>query len=177
MSEVEPPVSLATRLRAGAGARLAAWRGRERSAAPVGEWRVGLAVAALIALGPLATILGANMLAGGARTEARLLQAKVAPRVAAEGANARARDELAAVLRRPGAGQVLEAVARVLPPEASLVRAERNGDGLIELEVSTPDPDKLRAALRREPLLSGLRDSGQRQGDAAMIVAFREAVE
>ena len=66
------------------------------------------------------------------------------------------------------------AIAQALPPEAALLGASRNRDGLLEIEVRTPDPDKLRAALRRQPSLGGLRDAGQRQSDASMIVTFRQ---
>jgi hypothetical protein len=139
------------------------------------EWWVAGGVAALIALGPVATIVGANWIAGGARAEARQLEAKAAPRIAAAKAAASDRETLAGVLRRPTLGLVIEALARGLPPEASLVRAERGRDGLLEIEINTPDPDRLRTALRREPSLATLHDTGQRQSEAAMVVAFKEA--
>lgn len=183
MTGEPPPQSLASRL-ADAGrarwramrARMAAPRAAVASAPPVkrGRWVAG-GVAALIALGPVATIVGADLIASGARAEARKLEAKAAPRIAAAKAAASDRETLAGVLRRPTLGLVIEALARTLPPEAALVRAERGRDGLLEVEVNTPDPDKLRAALRREPALSALRDTGQRQGDVAMVVAFKEA--
>jgi hypothetical protein len=185
MDQPEPPASLAAQLAAGLRARaawvrerFAEWRMRDDPApSPAREWRVAAGVAVLLALGPAATMIGANLLTEAARAESRRLQARAAPRVAAEREAESERARLAAALRRPGVGAVIEAAARALPPEAALVRAERDADGLIELEVSTPDPDKLRAALRREPLLAGLRDSGQRQADAAMVVSFREGAE
>jgi hypothetical protein len=184
MAEAEPPASLATQLRASAGAgaakfreRLAAWRAQEPAATPRRAWQVAGAVALLIALGPVATIAGGHLLAGQSRAESRQLKARAEPRIAADRLAERDRAALGAVLRRAGVGAVIEALARALPPEAALARAERNRDGLIELDIATPDPDKLRAALRREPLLATLRDSGQRQGDAAMLVSFRESAE
>lgn len=171
--------TLAGRVVAAAREQLAGLRKRlaaPRAPLPPGrhEWRVAVAVAVLLVLGPLATIVGANILASRARTEAAQLDATASPRVAARAAAERDRSELATLLRRPTVGATIEAIAQVLPPEAALLGAARNRDGLLEIEVRTPDPDKLRAALRRQPSLAGLRDAGQRQSDASMIVTFRQ---
>jgi hypothetical protein len=137
-------------------------------------WWIAAAVALLIATGPIATILGANLAAASARAETERLREQAAPRVAAEQAAARDRAELVALLRRPGLGATVEALARALPPEASLVRVERNRAGLLEVDVTAPDPDRLRAALRREPALARLRDAGQQRGELTMTVSLRE---
>jgi len=128
----------------------------------------------LIAAGPVVTILGANLLASGMRVEVEHLREQAAPRVAAAGLAARERAELVGLLRRPVLGATAEALARVLPAEATLVRVERNTAGLLEVDLTAPDPDKLRAALRREPALARLRDAGQQQGELAMTVSLRE---
>lgn len=172
--------TLAARVAAAAREHLAGLRTRlaaPRLSLPPGrrEWWIAGAVAVLLILGPLATIVGANILASRARTEAARLDATAAPRVAARAAGERDRAELATLLRRPTVGATIEAIAQALPPEAALLGASRNRDGLIEIEVRTPDPDKLRAALRRQPSLGGLRDAGQRQSDASMIVTFHQA--
>ena len=132
------------------------------------------AVAVLIALGPLMTIAGAKLLARHERSESTRLQGELAPRLAAEQAARTARAEIAATVQRPAMGTTLEALARALPADASLSRVERTAQGALEVDVTTADPDKLRAAIRRAPELSGLRDSGQRQGDGTMLVSLRE---
>lgn len=139
------------------------------------EWWVAGAVGALIAAGPVATIVGANLLTGHAQGEVRQLSEKAAPRVAAEQAAGRDRAELVALLRRPGVGATVEALARVLPADSSLARIGRGRDGLLESDVTTPDPDALRAAIRREPALARLRDAGQQRGELTMTVSLREA--
>lgn len=184
MAPTQPPQpgdggTLAGRVVAAARAQLAALRTRRaapRPPLPPGrhELRIAVAVAVLLVLGPLATIVGANILASRARAEAARLDATASPRVAARAAAERDRAALATLLRRPTVGATIEAIAQALPPEAALLGASRNRDGLLEIEVRTPDPDKLRAALRRQPSLGGLRDAGQRQADASMIVTFRQ---
>ncbi|MBO9714900.1 hypothetical protein [Sphingomonas sp.] len=185
MTEAEPAPESAIQ---GPGASLAARLGeavrgfRERAAAPAElappasrrDWLVAGAVAALIGLGPVLTIGGATLLAVRARDAANAINQRAAPTLAAARLAEQDRAELAAATRRPGVGAVIEALARALPPEASLSRVGRGGDGQLLLEISSPDPDKLRAALRREPVLAGLRDTGQRQGDGAMVVQLRE---
>jgi hypothetical protein len=180
MRDAEPdrgpaPQPLAARLGDAARGGIAALRAwKPGPAGPWHNWYIAAALAALIALGPVITILGANILSGRARAEAQIFERKAAPRVAAAAAIERDRATLTTALRRPGIGATIEAIARVLPPEAALVRAERGADGLLELEIRAPDPDKLRAALRRESALATLRDTGQRQAEAAMLVTLKE---
>lgn len=137
-------------------------------------WIMASAVALLIALAPLLTIAGAALLAGGARSADERLAADEAPRIAAARRAEADRAALSAIVRRPGIGATLDALARALPGDAMLLRAGRDAEGRLAIEVSAPDPDQLRAALRREPALAGLRDAGQRQGDAGMVVSFTE---
>ena len=49
--------------------------------------------------------------------------------------------------------------------------------GRLALEIATADPDRLRTALRRVPTLARLRNTGQRQADAAMIVLLEGTAE
>lgn len=174
MSERQSGGSLTGRLAASARGWAAALRDRPAVAAERRDWIIAAGVAALLAAGPLATIVGAKWIAGNAKAETARLNEQLAPRIAAAKAATGERAELIALLRRPGLGQVADALARALPPEASVLRIERNHAGLLEVEVSTPDPDRIRAAIRREPALAGLRDAGQRQVDVMMVVTFRE---
>jgi hypothetical protein len=137
-------------------------------------WERAAAVAVLIALAPLFTIAGAKLLLQHERAATARLQEELGPRLAAEQAARNARASLDATVRRPAMSTTLEALARGLPADASLWRAERTAQGALELDVTTADPDKLRATIRRAPELAGLRDSGQRQGDGTMLVSLRE---
>ncbi|RYY29433.1 MAG: hypothetical protein EOP62_00925 [Sphingomonadales bacterium] len=138
------------------------------------DLELAVAVAVLIALAPLFTIAGAKLLARHERSEITRLQTDLAPRIAAEQAAQTARSEIAAATSRPAMGTTLEALARALPADATLARAERTVQGALDLEITTVDPDKLRAAIRRAPELTGLRDSGQRQGDGIMLVSLHQ---
>ncbi|RYE04295.1 MAG: hypothetical protein EOP61_01140 [Sphingomonadales bacterium] len=142
--------------------------------APGHAWEAPAAIAVLIALAPLLTIAGAKLLIRHERAEITRLQTDLAPRIAVEQAAQAARTEMAAAVNRPPMGSTLEALARTLPSDATLSRAERTAQGALDLDVTTVDPDKLRAAIRRAPELTGLRDSGQRQGDGAMIVSLHQ---
>jgi hypothetical protein len=138
-----------------------------------GQWRQAAVLAGLIATGPVLTIAGARMLAAQERMQAEQLEAQLAPRLARRASAEQARELLSPVIGRPTLGATLEALARGLPKDASVVRAERGADGTLELALRTPDPDALRAALRRVPALAGLREVGQQRSDAAMIVLLR----
>jgi hypothetical protein len=165
-----PPPSLAARVAAAVDARR---RGTGGGPSAAGDWRVAAGVALLLAAAPLLTIAGATLLAERERDAAMALRMQGAPASTARAARAQARAALAPLLARPGAAATLDALARVLPADARLQRVLRADDGILEFDVATPDPDRLRAALRRAPALAGLRDTGQRQGDGALIVAFR----
>jgi hypothetical protein len=137
-------------------------------------WWVAGALAALIAAGPVLTIVAGKLATGSARGEAARLREQAAPRAAAVQALARDRAALVAMLKQPGLGAVMEALARALPAEAVLIRAERGAQGLLEVDIASPDPDRLRAAIRAEPALARLRNVGQQQGDLLMTVSFKE---
>lgn len=132
------------------------------------------AVAVLIALGPLLTIAGAKLIASHERAGIVRLQNELAPRLAAERVTQTARSEIAATIARPAMGITLDTLARALPADATLARAERTAQGALDIDVTAVDPDKLRAEIRRAPELSGLRDSGQRQGDGNMLVSLHQ---
>ncbi|NIJ20772.1 hypothetical protein FHS95_002464 [Sphingomonas naasensis] len=157
--------------------RLVALGRRRRVASDVADagagWprhRVATAVALLIAAGPLLTIGGARLIAGRERAAAERLETELAPRIAAAQAARDARAQMAGVLQRATLGATIEALAQALPADATLVRAERDAQGQLTLEIAAPDPDKLRAALRRIPAFARLRDTRQRQADGQMVV-------
>ena len=162
----------------GAVARASGWWA-DRPAVPANrrDWMVAGGVAGLIAAGPLITIAGAWLITGSVRGEVNRLEEQAAPRAVAAQEASQNRASLVAMLRRPGLGATAEALARALPVEAVLLRAERDRAGLLEIDISAPDPDKLRAALRAEPALARLRDAGQQRGDLMMTVSFKEQAE
>jgi hypothetical protein len=140
--------------------------------APV-DWRLAAALAALIALGPLVTIVGAAVIEHGARAEAARLTAQAAPRLKAEAREQAARAALRGAARDAGVAVWLDRVAAAIPADARVARMAREADGALELEISTPDPDLLRDALRRDPALAGFRETGQRRAGAMIAVRLR----
>lgn len=137
------------------------------------DWRFAAALIALIALGPLATIMGAGVLARSARGEAAAVQAQIAPRLAARRAARDARDGLRRLVQVPPAAVWIDRMAAALPADARIARIARGPDGAIELDVTTPDPDAARRALRRARDLAGFREVGQRRAGAVMLVTYR----
>ncbi len=168
---------LAGAARGAAGATRGWWAARPPVPAAKRDWWVAGGLAALIAAGPALTIVVGGLIADGVRGEVRRLEAQAAPRAAAAKTASEDRAALVVMLRRPGLGATAEALARALPVDAVLIRAERGRDGLLEIDVSAPDPDKLRAALRAEPALARLRDAGQQRGELMMTVSFKEVAE
>lgn len=136
--------------------------------------RAAIVVAVLLTLAPLATLLGAKLMTAGIRNDMALLAQAQGARIAAAEAQQAQRRVLAKLLDRPTLGTTLEGLARALPRDTLLVRAGRDDDGRLRIEASAADPDRLRAALRRDPATARLRDAGQRRGDAALVVAMAE---
>lgn len=162
----------------GAAGRLRRWWAERPEISPARrDWFVAGGLAVLIAAGPVLTIVAGSLVASSVRSEVRQLREQAAPRAAAAKTAGEDRAVLVAMLRRPGLGATAEALARALPVDAVLIRAERARDGLLEIDIGAPDPDKLRAALRAEPALAHLRDAGQQRGDLLMTVSFKEVAE
>lgn len=137
-------------------------------------WFVAAVVGGLIAAGPIATWAGAVWLRARIGSADTAAARAYAPRVAARNRREAARRMLADAARRPSMGATLEALARVLPTEAALLRAGRGSDGRLEIVIATADPDALRAAVRRDPALGGLRDTDQERVDGGMHITLRD---
>lgn len=171
--------SLVRQLLRGIGARTGSSRtrraGTERAkatVAPTGRPWAPILLATLLALAPLLTIAGAAVAERRTRAQIAGLQREAEPILrAAEDVQA-GRSRLRTLIGRPTLGRTLDALARALPSEATLVRTERRQDGALRIEVAAPDPDRLRAALRRDAATASLRDAGQRRGEGVMIVTF-----
>lgn len=137
------------------------------------DGRFALAIAALIALGPLATIVGSGVIERTVRAETRALGVAAAPRLRAEQADRAARTRLRRAVRAVPVAIWLDRAARILPGDARVSRVARLPDGTIELDVTAPDPDSLRAAIRRDPAMAGFREVVQRRAGAMILVRWR----
>lgn len=147
---------------------------RARPTLAAADIRLALALAGLVALGPLVTIVGAHMLRAGVAADNRALADQVRTRDAPQAARAAAAAVLRDATRQPALAATLDRLARALPDDARLVSAVRESDGRLVIEISASDPDLLRGALRRDSLLASLRESGQRRTqDARVVVTLR----
>lgn len=132
-------------------------------------------IAAMLVSAPLSTIAVAALLQMHVRNQTDALAERTAPlRVAAEDAD-RTRDQFRRAVRRPTLGVTVDRLSRALPQDAQIVRASRAADGSLSLQIATPDPDQLRAALRQDRQFASLRDVGQERGVAGMLVSLRGA--
>lgn len=162
--------ALPARARPGGAARAAGAAGQ----AGAGAGRAGWAIVALLCTGPLAASAAADWLRHDAAARAAATAQASAPARARAAAHAAAHAELARAARVPGVAATLDALAAALPDDARLVRAARGGDGVVELDIATPDPDRLREALRRTPALARFRNVGQHRDATGMVATFRE---
>lgn len=135
--------------------------------------RTGLVVALLLVGAPVFTWAGAALMARSAWNDAGRLDEQAAPVLRARRDADAARRILSDAWQRPGVGSVVERLAVALPPDTSILRLERDRRGELALEVATPDPDPVAAALRRDPALTNLRTVEQTRGDGAMRVVLR----
>jgi hypothetical protein len=135
------------------------------------RWRAALVL--LIAAGPALTWAGATILDHRARAEIAALSPAAEPVLVAARADAATRAVWAPLLGGQTLGTTLDRFAATLPADDRLASIASDGDGTIDATVLTADPDALRDALRREPVLSQLRETGQQRGDAVMRVALR----
>ncbi len=138
--------------------------------------RVSALLAVAIVAIPLLTWGGAAILTARAQDEGRAIARRAAPVMAEQAAAHQAHTLLQQAWRGAPLGTTCESLARALPPDAALLRAERNAAGMIAIEVAAPDPDRLLAALRRDPVLAGLRATAQARadGDGRMRVTLEQ---
>ncbi|MFV0624483.1 hypothetical protein ACBY01_10795 [Sphingomonas sp. ac-8] len=140
------------------------------SARPL-AYRWPAAFALLLAAGPALTWAAATVAEHRTRAEIAALTPQAAPRLARARADAATRAGWAPLLAQPGVAATLERLAAALPADDRLARVAY--DGTLEVAVLSADPDALRGALRRDPLLARLREVGQQRGDAAIRVTLR----
>ncbi len=134
--------------------------------------RAGIAIALLLAAAPAQ--VSARWTQNRVARDIAAVERTARPRLAVAAATRDARRELDAILDTPGVAATLDGLSDALPSGATLTRAGRGADHGLAVEVAAPDPDRLRAALRRAPQTARLRYTGQRRGDGAMLVALEE---
>lgn len=127
---------------------------------------ITVAVAAGLLLSiPLSTAIGAHLLAEANERRSEALAQEAASRLAAARQAVkieRARPEVGRLLGRRTISELIERLARALPPAAHVHALSRGEDGALVAEIEIVDPDLLRPALASDPLLDSLRPIGQR---------------
>ena len=134
---------------------------------------------ALLAAIPAVTALIASGLALSDDYGAAALRRVQAPRFAAIATvrrNARARAAIASYIAARTLTADLEAVARLLPPDATLHAIERRADGTTRIEVDCTDPDALRRAFRPPAAPMAWRSVAQSVAEDAGVRVTLEAV-
>ncbi len=144
--------------------RLPGWPAR----LPRPSRRDWLVTGALLASIPVSVALAAWSLTLVTHLRSERLARDLAPRIAAETA-LRARAAIAPLMAGPTIGALALRLATVLPDEAGLHAMARGADGVLTIEIDTPDPDRLRPALAADPLLAGLDEVGQAPTDDGAI--------
>jgi hypothetical protein len=130
------------------------------------------ALALLLAAGPALTWAGAALLTQRTRAEIATLAPQATPLLARARADAATRDVLTPLLDRAPLGTMLDRLASTLPTDDRLASVASNQDGTLRVVVLTADPDALRTALRREPVLAQLKEAGQQRDEATLRVTL-----
>lgn len=94
------------------------------------------------------------------------------PLLARTRADAVTRAAWAPLIERATLGTTLDRLATTLPAEDRLASVASAPDGTLRVVVLTADPDALRDALRREPVLAQLREAGQQRDEATLRVTL-----
>lgn len=134
-----------------------------------------IGVALILATIPVTTAIGAWGLTAINRWQASRIASAQAPAIAAYAQvvaieNVRAR--AATIMAAPTVTAMVARLRAALPEEAGLAGLSLDEDGAITIEVEAPDPDRLRTALAADPLLAGLRNSGQTMTDGGTIMVI-----
>ena len=87
----------------------------------------------------------------------------------------KARETLRRAVRRSTVAASLDRMAGALPGDARVTRMAQDADGAVEIDIAAPDPDQVRAALRRDGGFAGFREQGQRRAGALILVSYRRA--
>lgn len=134
------------------------------------RWLAALAL--LLGAGPAFTWAGATLLTQRTRAEIAALAPRATPLLVRSRADAATRDALAPLLDRAPLGTTLERLATTLPTDDRVASVASNQDGALRVVVLTADPDALRDALRREPVLAQLKEAGQQRDEATLRVTL-----
>lgn len=122
----------------------------------------------LLATIPLSTAVGAHVLAAAIDRANAGIAAEGDPRLAAEARAAemaRARPVIGRLLEQRPISEIVARLAAVLPTGARIHTLSRDADGNVTVAVDLIDPDALRPALARDPLLATFRQIAQGKAD------------
>jgi hypothetical protein len=143
------------------------------------ELSLGKRIAAgLLASIPLSVVIGATLLASLNASRVEALENEVQPKLAVERTLRQKEDlrrALAPVVGLPSISMLLDDLAGRLPSSAYLKEVERDNDGRMRLRVVARDPDAAQAALKRDPLLPGLHQTGQTPSEREGVDLIYEA--
>jgi hypothetical protein len=134
-------------------------------------------IACLVGSIPLTIAIGAWVLHLTEERRSDALRRTLEPRLPLERAAEsieRARPSFARLVERATLSDVVERLARSLPAEAKVHAMGRDQAGILTIEIDTADPDLLRPAIERDPVLRDLDEVGQtRSGDHGLRVTLR----
>lgn len=134
--------------------------------------------AGLVASIPLSIGIGAALLASVNASKVDALERTVEPKLAVERQlkdKESLRQSLAPMLALPTISMLLDDLAGRLPTSAYLKEIERDVDGRIRFRAVSRDPDAAQAALKRDPLLPGLHQTGQTPSEQEGVDLIYEA--
>jgi len=134
--------------------------------------------AGLVASIPVSITLGATLLASLNASKVEALQQEVRPKLSIERTLQQKEDlrrALAPSVALPSISMLLDDLAGRLPATAYIKEIERDSDGQIKLRVVARDPDAAQAALKGDPLLPGVHQTGQTPSDREGVDLIYEA--
>lgn len=134
--------------------------------------------AGLVASIPLSIAIGATLLASLNASKVEALERDVQPKLTIERTLREKEDlrqALAPVLTLPSISMLLDDLAGRLPTTAYIRDVERDTEGRMRLRVVARDPDAAQDALKGDPLLPGLHQTGQTPSDRDGVDLIYEA--
>jgi len=134
--------------------------------------------AGLLASIPLSVTIGAMLLASLNASKVDALEREVQPKLSVERTMRQKEDlrqALAPVVALPTISMLLDDLAGRLPASAYLKEIARDGDGRMRFRVVARDPDAAQDALKRDPLLPGLHQTGQTPSEQEGVDLIYEA--
>ncbi len=118
---------------------------------------------------PVSVAIGSWLQVAMATAESDRLQARYRREADGPMLSMAARDDLARALSKPTIGNVVVRLAATLPADASVYAIGDDDQRGLRIEIDTSDPDRLREALKVDPMIGRLREIGQVRTEQGMI--------